>query len=755
MVGTALVFIASAAEEAVSVPHVTSGLPQADNTPNTKDHPIDDVDIAQLQDKRTEADKELAAISGPRELGKGAPLDVSQEQLSERRTLLQQVVRAYDQQIDEYHRLEHARDRHRVLTQNSTEWKGFQESPPYSILLADELWDTTFSLRLAEEGIQSKLNMIELRFDQARGLLKSADERLRQASERLEAAKDPHDRARAQWARDMEALRSRAASLMLTATQRSRTRIEEELAEARARLAFAQRQLQTAEEHVAFTDEDLNKVRARLTQERQGLDGELQHTIAQERAQSETLAAAERELEALNARGAKGSSHQLTGRAVRLKRAVELKRAQLDNVTLKTDLLKQLLDTVEGERQLWESRFAIAQGVDPTKAREAYRQSNPMLTNFQASRNYLQQQVAVVSGQVSEQDNRLSNASAGDDQARVEAVLEVYRQRQALYNRVLQRLDQVTRFVERWQSEFREQRKELPLSTRLTDWVKQAAGLATVVWNFEIFAAEDTIEVEGKTITGRRSVTVGKILTALGILLVGYWICLYLARVIGTLAVKRLGATPEVASLVRQWTQAFLITILIVISLISVKIPLTIFAFLGGAFAIGVGFGAQNLLKNVISGILLLIERPLRVGDLIEVDNIRGRVTTIGLRSSTVRDAKGIETLIPNSNFLDRNLTNWTYSSRMGRFSLRVGAPYGSQKVGELLTDVAKEHPRVLKVPSPQALLEEFGDKGVVFTLYYWLDIRLEAEPAEVASDLRYMIEKKFSETGLKLVPAG
>jgi small-conductance mechanosensitive channel len=309
--------------------------------------------------------------------------------------------------------------------------------------------------------------------------------------------------------------------------------------------------------------------------------------------------------------------------------------------------------------------------------------------------------------------------------------------------------------VERWQSEFKEKRKELPLSARLTDWAKQALGLGTVLWNFEVFAAEDTIEVDGKKITGRRSITVGKILSALGILLIGYWICLYLARLISALVVKRLGVTPELANLLRQWTQAFLITILILISLISVKIPLTIFAFLGGAFAIGVGFGAQNLLKNVISGILLLIERPLRVGDLIEVDNIRGRVMTIGLRSSTVRDAKGIETLIPNSNLLDRNLTNWTYSSPIGRFSLRVGAPYGSNQVAEVLIDIARQHPRVLKLPSPQALLEEFGDKAVIFTLNYWLDIGLEVEPAEVASDLRYMIEKRFMETGLKLFPAG
>jgi potassium-dependent mechanosensitive channel len=742
------------ADNQISLPNLKAAPSQTD-TPNTKDRPSDQVDLTELQHQRAEADKELTAVSGPGALEKDAPSGVTHEQLMERRALRQQVVRAYDQQIDEYHRLEQARERHRDVAKSSAAWTGFSEPPPYSIFLADELWDTAFSLRLAVEGIQSQLNMIELRFGRARELLRSAEERLRQASERAEAVKDPAELARAQWAQDMEALRRRAASSMLTAAQRSRTRIEEESAEARARLAFAERQLQTAEAHVRFTEEDLNKVRARLTQERQELEAELQHTVAEEHIQARALAEAERHLDAASGRRGGGSLDTATGRMVRLKRAVELKRLQSDDVSLKLDLLKQLLDMGEGERQLWESRFAMAQGIEPRQAREAYRQSKPLLSSFQAARNYLQQQAAVVSGQLTEQDNRLSNAAVDDDRSQLQAVLDTYRRRQALYDRVLQRLDQAARFVERWQSEFREQRKELPLSARLTDWATQAAGIAATAWNFEVFAAEDTIEVDGKKITGRRSVTVGKILTALGILLVGYWICLYLARLIGALAMKRLGATPEVANLVRQWTQAFLITILILISLISVKIPLTIFAFLGGAFAIGVGFGAQNLLKNVISGILLLIERPLRVGDLIEVDNIRGRVTTIGLRSSTVRDAKGIETLIPNSNFLDRNLTNWTYSSQIGRFSLRVGAPYGSQKVGELLTDIAGQHPRILKLPSPQALLEEFGEKAVIFTLNYWLDIGLEVEPAEVASDLRYMIEKKFSEIGLKVLPAG
>jgi small-conductance mechanosensitive channel len=415
-----------------------------------------------------------------------------------------------------------------------------------------------------------------------------------------------------------------------------------------------------------------------------------------------------------------------------------------------------MMDVVEGERQLWESRYTIARASEPGTARDAYERVTPLFTNFRASRDYLRQQVGILTGQVSELETRLQNAMGDTRRGHVQALLHALRQREDAYNRALQRADQAARFLERWQSEFKQQQTELPLSARLEDWFHRAVSLATAIWTYEVFSAEDTIDVDGKTITGRRSITVGKILTALVILLVGYAVCLYVARLIGRLAVTRLGLTPEVANLVRQWSQAALLTILLVISLVSVKIPLTIFAFLGGAFAIGVGFGAQNLLKNVISGILLLIERPLRVGDLIEVDNVRGRVTTIGLRSSTVRDAKGMETLIPNSSFLERHLTNWTYSSRVSRFSLRVGAPYGasSKTVMELLASLAEQHPHVLKIPPPQVLLEDFGAQGRIFTLNYWLEIRLDLDPNQVASELRFAIEQKFEESGLKILPA-
>ena len=716
-----------------------------------QERPSEEAVNVELGDKRAKAETELKAVTA------NTASDIPHEELLERRSLLEQVVRGYDEQIDNYQRLKEAGQRRADIARSSAEWKGFAEALPYSIFLLDQLWDTTFSLRLAVEGLQSQLSLLELRFDRARESLSAAEAHLRQASERLESVTDPSQSVRQRELQDLEELRRRAAAVTLAAAEIAKKRVEEELAETRARLTFAERQLEVAEQEGSFGEEDIGKVRKRLSQERQALEEELERTIVERRAQSQALQASVRQEAQLANQISTGSSKKnVTRELTRAKMAVELMRAQHDNLIVRGDLLQQLLDVVEGERQLWESRFAVSRDPDPGRARETYAKLAPLFANFRAFLDHLRQQLVATSGRISELDNRLQNASSVEDRRQLTSLLQIYRQREVAYTRSLQRTDDASRFLERWKSEFKEQRRELPLSARIDDWLQQAWGGMKRGWTFEVFSAEDTIEVEGKQITGHRSVTLGKIVSALAILLVGYWLCLKLARLLGRLAVTRLGMSAGVANLMRQWSQAFLITVLIVVSLVSVKIPLTIFAFLGGAFAIGVGFGAQNLLKNVISGILVLIERQLRVGDLIEVDNVRGRVTTIGLRSSTVLDANGMETLIPNSSFLERHLTNWTYSSQQSRFSLRIGAPYGSSTQGviELLTKVAGEHPQILKVPRLQILLEEFGAQARIFTLNYWLEIRLDVDPNEVASDLRFSIEDSFAKAGLKVLPA-
>ena len=183
------------------------------------------------------------------------------------------------------------------------------------------------------------------------------------------------------------------------------------------------------------------------------------------------------------------------------------------------------------------------------------------------------------------------------------------------------------------------------------------------------------------------------------------------------------------------------------------KIPLTVFAFFGGALAIGLGFGMQTLIKNFISGIIVLAERKVRVGDVLDVEGIIGTVIEINTRSSILRSSDEVETMIPNSLFLEKRVTNRTLSSAKMRRSLRVGAAYGSspQKVMEILSDAATRHGLVLKSPAPFAVLDDFGDSALIFSLYFWLELKGGTNAMIVASDLRLMIEKRFAEAGVSL----
>ena len=190
---------------------------------------------------------------------------------------------------------------------------------------------------------------------------------------------------------------------------------------------------------------------------------------------------------------------------------------------------------------------------------------------------------------------------------------------------------------------------------------------------------------------------------------------------------------------------------LLIGTLSVLKIPLTVFAFLGGALAIGVGFGTQTLIKNFISGIIVLVERKVRVGDVLDVEGIVGTVVEINTRSSVIRGGDDLETIIPNSMFLENRVTSLTLSSAKVRRSVRVGAAYGTspQLVMDILRESAARHGLICKEPAPFAVFDDFGDNALMFTLYFWVDLHAQAGAMIVASDLRLMIEKRFTEAGV------
>lgn len=147
---------------------------------------------------------------------------------------------------------------------------------------------------------------------------------------------------------------------------------------------------------------------------------------------------------------------------------------------------------------------------------------------------------------------------------------------------------------------------------------------------------------------------------------------------------------------------------------------------------VGLGFGLRNIIENFVSGLIIIFERPIEVGDTVEVGDVFGNVEKIGIRFSTVQTFDGSEVIVPNASLISNQVTNWTMSDRQRRIQLPVKVAFGNDphKVLELLLKVAREHPGVLKLPGQQAFYKEFGDNYLDFILYYWvLDNILHYKP--------------------------
>lgn len=173
---------------------------------------------------------------------------------------------------------------------------------------------------------------------------------------------------------------------------------------------------------------------------------------------------------------------------------------------------------------------------------------------------------------------------------------------------------------------------------------------------------------------------------------------------------------------------------------------------LGGAIGVGLGFGLQNIANNFVSGIILLTERPVQVGDRVEVGGTSGDVIRIGARSTWVRTNDNVVIIIPNSEFINNRVTNWTANDRQVRFKIPLGVSYGSdpERVREVLLEVAGRHPDVLKDPAPEILFAGFGESSLDFELRVWTVTRVQT-PRPLASELYFSVFQAFKEHGIEI----
>lgn len=261
------------------------------------------------------------------------------------------------------------------------------------------------------------------------------------------------------------------------------------------------------------------------------------------------------------------------------------------------------------------------------------------------------------------------------------------------------------------------------------------------IWNLSV------ITVDQKTIT------IGNLLSGLFVIIGGFWLSSRASRRVTHGLMVRFLPDESLRDTIETLVFYLLLLTFLLLGLSFANFPMSAFTVAGGALAIGVGFGSQNVVNNFISGIILMLERPVKIGDYIEVDGLFGKVQRIGFRSTTVLAFGNRHLIVPNSSFLERNVLNWTLADRLVRVTVGVGVAYGSptKKVEALLREAVLSVPNVLSEPAPLILFKHFGESSLDFEIAFSIELKELRDMECAASSLRYAIDECFRAEGITI----
>ncbi|WP_100914803.1 mechanosensitive ion channel family protein [Pseudoalteromonas spongiae] len=244
-----------------------------------------------------------------------------------------------------------------------------------------------------------------------------------------------------------------------------------------------------------------------------------------------------------------------------------------------------------------------------------------------------------------------------------------------------------------------------------------------------------------------RVVTLIEVLAVPLWLIASVWLSHFIIKMIGKRLTKK-NKDPNIIHLVQRILYVVALAIIFMTTLSMINVPITAFAFLSGAIAIGFGFGAQNIINNFISGWILMGEKPIRIGDFLEVEGVKGVVEEINTRSTRIRRVDGVHMLIPNSKLLENTVTNWTLRDKLVRGTVAVGVAYGTdcQSVKRIMLEVANAQPETLNEDgrAPLVFFQDFGDNSLLFEVYFWINSQVEGGLRLVASNIRFELDEAF-----------
>ncbi len=602
--------------------------------------------------------------------------------------------------------------------------------PPYNLSVYDSLLDDLTTVRQQEQTITIVLKSAKKEFEKAKTKLEEAGHDVRESTEKLQHEGQTDKPLQLSWYVEYANSGEELAKAFLDLQRITAENLEIELGIAQLTKQIAQRHVNWVRSKLAFDQEDLDIHLDSLEERRITLEKRVDALRLGQQDVENAWLEAQKEFEA-----AQGAEEAVKAKATAFLNAREAWRETYQKVLEQTEIIQLVL---EQEKQFWQRRYGLQKKINYEELDAWEKQTFDYIKNINANievkekyQTNLQSEIAGIQKQLA--DENLDTDIKQHVETHVEA-LNKMAERGFEYLSLLQG----TRAIgQRFLDEINLRQNDIALNKK----IKGVGGILQDIWEIELWVVDE------------RSITIRKLVIALFILVVGMWMARWFTHSVIRRFLLRTRLDDSATAAIDKILYSLALLVFLVFALRFVNIPLTVFTFLGGAIAIGVGFGAQNLLNNFISGVILFAERPVKINDLIEVENNFGIIESIGMRCTRVRTPGNVHILVPNSCFLEKNIVNWTLSDQEIRAKVMLGVAYNSapHEVSRLMLKAIHENKKVLKTPDPIVLFDEIGDSSLKFIAYFWISMKnLQLlERRIVESDIRLSIIELFREAGI------
>ncbi|HCY85556.1 MAG TPA: hypothetical protein DHV36_10515 [Desulfobacteraceae bacterium] len=604
--------------------------------------------------------------------------------------------------------------------------KGMTKEPPYALTFLDAIHDEKSNIQRSQQNINSSLEAIRRELTKDKDRLETLEKEIRRVNDTLSGLA-PEDQKPLQWRIDTLEIQRNELEAAILAKGNEIKRYETEKKLGTLQLALLKEQLDVVRKNLAFDPDDLDRQLEGVQERRTEIQEDMDRLRNEQKTVEKKWMAARRDFEKAVSREERALAESY----------LKSRQEYRETYQVALELNGQAMLLMDRQALAWQKRYALVEerlGLEELKSlkkeiKDNLEKTGRVLQIQQNSLTSLQNLITAIEGRreydgLSPSIRQHLSVQLTAARRRLERLLS--------YQSLVLATDSLEK---RLLNEIEIRMGQTSIQDHLTDIKKEIVDF----WNIEIWAVDN------------QPVTLRKAATAIIILLLGMVAAKYLLFIFRTRFLERSQFKETTAAAVHKLISYTLYLLVFLFALRMVNIPLTAFAFLGGAVAIGIGFGAQNLINNFISGFMILGERPINMGDLIEVDGVLGMVEEIGARCTRIRTGENIHILVPNSTFLEKNIINWTHSNKKIRTNVTVGVSYGSpvQKVKQQLIEAVKATPRISKYPAPFVIFSDFGDNALIFKVYFWIEIRRVIERREIESNVRFKIDELFNEHGL------